>query len=103
MLQEAGYCYGRPNHAFIWRNSNFGTLGKQKSKECFKYFLTGHTSRNMKDNGVKNNLNCWGLAHGDSKENFSMLPRDHSFDILKKVVAFCLCPKSLLETKVKIF
>ena len=33
-----------------------------------------------------------------------MLPRNHSCDILvKNVAAFCPCPKSLLEAKVKRF
>ena len=48
-------------------------LWVRKAIECFKYFLMGHTSRNMEDNGVENNLNCWGLAQKYSKENFSML------------------------------
>ena len=45
-----------------------------------------------------------GQAQEVSEENFSMLPRDRSCDILvKKVAAFCPCPKSLPETKFKSF
>ena len=44
------------------------------------------------------------LAQDISEENFSMLPRDSSSDILvKNVAAFCPCPKSLPEAKVKRF
>ena len=45
-----------------------------------------------------------GLAQEVSeKKNFSMLPRDHACDILVKMAAFCPCPKSLPEAKVKRF
>ena len=58
----------------------------------------------MEDRGAKSYLNCWRLTREISEENFSMLPRDSSCDILvKKVVAFCSCLKSLLETKVNSF
>jgi hypothetical protein len=48
-------------------------------------------------------LNCGGPAQEVSgEENFSVLPRDHSCDILAKTVtAFCL--KSLPTVKVKRF
>lgn len=45
--------------------------------EFFKHYLMGHSSRNMEDSGVENDLNCGGMAQEASKEkNFSMLPRD---------------------------
>lgn len=46
--------------------------------------------------GIEGDLNCGGLAQGDSEENnFTMLPRDCSCDILvKNVAAFCLCLES---------
>ena len=37
-------------------------------------------------------------------KNFSMLPRNHSCDILvKELAAFCSCPKTLPDAKVKSF
>ena len=58
----------------------------------------------MEDSGVKSDLNCRNLAQVVSEENSSMLPRNHSYDILvKNMAAFCLCPKSLPEVKVKRF
>ena len=67
----------------------------------------GHTSINMEDSGAKFDLmNCGGRLTQDVSEekNLNMLPRDHSCDILvKKVAAFCPCPKSLPEAKVKSF
>ena len=46
-----------------------------------------------------------GLAHEVSEEkNFSMLPRDCPCDILvKNVLAFCPCTKSLLKAMTKRF
>ena len=58
----------------------------------------GHTSRSMEDSSA-----MWGLAQELSEEkNFSVLPREHSGDILvKNMAAYCPCSKSLLETKLK--
>ena len=45
----------------------------------------------MEDSGAKSYLNCEGLAQEVSEEkNFSMLPRDHSCDIL--VIFGCFLP-----------
>ena len=45
-----------------------------------------------------------GLTEEIPEENFSMLPRGHSCDILlNKVAAFSSCLKGLLEAKVKSF
>ena len=66
----------------------------------------GHTSRNMEVNDAEFDLmNCWGLPQEVSEEeNFSMLPRDHSSNILlRNMVAFCLCLTILPEAKVKSF
>ena len=72
--------------------------------ECFKCCLMGHISRLMKDNGADNDLKCQELAQEVLEKNFSMLLTIHSCDILaKEVVAFCPCPKSLPEAKVKSF
>ena len=66
--------------------------------ECFKHCLMGHPSRSMEDRGAKSYVNYRGLTQEVSEENFSMLPRDCSHDILvKEVAAFCHCPKSLPE------
>ena len=64
-----------------------------------------HTSRSLKESGTECDLNCGCLNQEVSeKKNFSMLPRDRSCDILmKNVAAFCPCPKSLPEAKVKSF
>ena len=53
----------------------------------------------MEDSDAQGAVNCRSLAQEVSEEkNFSMLPRDHSCDILmKKVTAFCFCLKRLLE------
>jgi hypothetical protein len=58
----------------------------------------------MEDRGAEGDLNCRGLAQEVSDRNFSMLPREHSCDILVRNVAVS-CPylKSLPETKVKRF
>jgi len=59
----------------------------------------------MEDSGADRDLNYGCLAQEVSEEkNFSMLPRNHSCDILvKNVFAFCPCSKSLPEAKVKRF
>ena len=64
-----------------------------------------HSNVNVEDIGGKGNLNCWGLAQEFSEEkNLSILPRDHSCDILvMNVAAFCPCLKSLSEVKVRRF
>jgi hypothetical protein len=55
-------------------------------------------SKNMELQSCEDYLKCWGLGSKVSEKNFSMLPRDHSCDILvKNVAAFCLCLKSLAE------
>ena len=58
----------------------------RKVVECFKWGLMGHPSRNMEDiSRSAGELNCEVLAQAVSEEkNFSMLPRDHSCDILVK-------------------
>lgn len=63
--------------------------------------LTGHTNRSMEDSSLVDDLNCGALDQKVSqKKNFSMLSRDHSYDILvKNVTAFCSCPKCLPEAK----
>ena len=66
----------------------------------------GHTSRNIEDSSSKCELmNCGGLPQEVSEEkNFSVLPRDHSCDILiKNVAVFCSSSKSLPEAKVESF
>ena len=61
----------------------------------------GHISRNMKENGADNDLNCWGLSQEIPEEtNFNMLPCD---TLMENVGDFCRYMKSLLETKVKSF
>lgn len=46
----------------------------------------GHTSRNMKDSGPEDDLNCDGLAQEVSEEkNVSLWPRDYSCDILERL------------------
>lgn len=52
-----------------------------KAVKCFKWGLVGHTSRSMEDSGVEGDWNCGRLAEEISEENFSMWPRDYSFDI----------------------
>ena len=67
--------------------------------ECFTWGLMGHPSRNMKDIGAEGDLNCVALALEVSEERkFSMLPGDHSYDVLMKMwLFFCLLLKSLPE------
>ena len=67
--------------------------------------LMSHTSRTTAVSGAKSDLNSGGLAQEFSEEkNFSKLPRNYSCAILvKNVVAFCPCLKSLPEAKVKSF
>jgi hypothetical protein len=49
----------------------------------------------MEHSGAEGDLKCGGLDQEVSEENFSMMPRDCSSDILVKNVAnFCLCLKS---------
>jgi hypothetical protein len=56
--------------------------------EFFKWDLMGRPKRNMQDIGTEGDLNSG----------------DHSYDVLvKNVAAFCPCPKSLSEAKVKRF
>ena len=58
----------------------------------------------MEGDGVDNNLKCWELVQEVSEKNFSMLTGNHCCDILVKVVvAFCPCLKSLPKAKVKNF
>ena len=61
----------------------------------------GHTSKNV-DN-TKCNWNCGSLTQDFSEKNFSLLPRDHSYILVKNVVAFHTFLKSLSEVKVKSF
>ena len=57
----------------------------------------------MKDLVAKSDLNCTDLAQEVSVEkNFSMWPRDCCGILVKNVAAFCHCPRSLPEAKVKI-
>ena len=75
---------------------------RQKWNALIKHYLMIHTSRSMEDSGVKSDLNCRNLTQVVSEENSSMLPRNYSCDILvKNMAAFCPCPKSLPEVKVK--
>ena len=57
----------------------------------------GHPNRNMEDIGALGDLNCADMAQVVSVEtNFHMWPSDYFCGILvKNVVAFCSCPKSL--------
>ena len=61
----------------------------------------GSSNGNLKDSGFECDLtNCGVLTQEASeKKSFSILPRDCYCDILvKKVAAFCPCPKSLPES-----
>ena len=74
--------------------------------ECLKHCLMSRISSiGMEDRGPQSDLNCRRLTQEVSEEeNFSMLSRNCSCDILvKKVAAFCPCPKNLPEAKVKNF
>ena len=54
----------------------------------------------MEDSSLEDDLDYVGQAQKVSEKNFSMLSRDHSYDILvKNVAAFCSCPKCLPEAK----
>jgi hypothetical protein len=59
----------------------------------------GHTSRNMKDSGPEDDLNCDGLAQEVSEEKIlSMVPGDDSCGVfMKNLIAFCPLLKSLPE------
>jgi len=52
----------------------------------------------MEDSNVVGSVGCEGLTQQVSEEkNFSQWPKDHSYDILTKIVAaFCLCQKICL-------
>ena len=59
----------------------------------------------MKDNGLLNNADydC-SVKETSEEKNINQWPRDPHFDILvKKLAAFCSCPKYLLEAKSKGF
>ena len=43
-----------------------------------------HPSRNMRNSGAQSAFNCGRLTQGVSGENFSVLLRDHSGDILER-------------------
>lgn len=60
-----------------------------------------HTGRSMEDRGAEGDLKCGSLAQEVSEErNVSMLPRNHSCDVLAKTVAtLCPCLKSLPEVR----
>ena len=62
------------------------TLGVwvRKAVECFKHFLMGHNTGSMEDNGVDNDLVYVELAQEISENNFSILPRNSSYDTLIK-------------------
>lgn len=61
----------------------------------------GHTSRNIEDRSTNGDFNCWGLTHEISEEqNFSILPRVHSW-LVKKLAVFSCFPNSLAEAKMK--
>jgi hypothetical protein len=56
----------------------------------------------MGDSSAEGDLNCGSLPQEVSEKNFSMMPGDHSSDILvEKVTAFCPCLKSLPQVKVR--
>ena len=61
----------------------------------------GHPSRNIKDIGAEDYMNCGSLALEISKEkNFCMWLRDCSYEVLMKSIStFCPCLKSLPEAK----
>lgn len=57
--------------------------------------FNGPASRRINNSGAEGDLNCGILAQEVSQNNFSMWPRDHSWDVLSKNVnAFCPCPKT---------
>jgi hypothetical protein len=75
-------------------------LGTGLGNQCFKHCLLGHPGGSMEDCAVEGDLNFGGLDQELSKErHFSVLPRDYSWDsMVKNMVAFCPCPKSLPRT-----
>ena len=78
----------------------------RKEVEILKCCLMGHPSRSIEDRGTKcESMNYVELAQEYSEgKNFSVLPRNHSCDILvKEMTAFCPCPKSLPEGNMKNF
>jgi hypothetical protein len=66
---------------------------------CFKLCLLVHTDRSIEDRGAEDALSCGGLAPEVSEDkNFSVLPGDHSCDILvKNVAAFALVQRVCLR------
>ena len=69
------YCCDSPDHVFVWKNVDFGTLDL-KSSGMLKWGLTGYLSRNMKDFVTECDLNCVVLTLEISVENFNMWSRD---------------------------
>ena len=69
----------------------------------FKYCLIVHPSSGMEDNGADRDLNCqWVSQEVSEKNNFSMLPKNHSCDILVTNMAgvyFALVRKICLRIK----
>lgn len=62
-LQEGGRCCcDRPDHVFVWRNVDLGTLALE-CHETFKWDLMGHPSRNMEDEdvGAEGDINSCGF------------------------------------------
>jgi hypothetical protein len=47
-----------PDHIFVWRNVDSGTLDWASSE----MLLVGHPSRSMGDSGAEGDLNCGGPA-----------------------------------------
>ena len=69
----------------------------KKAVECFKWGSIGHP---IEGSGAKDVLNCEGLAHEFSEENFSMLPRDYSCNILvKNMLPFAHIQRICLKLK----
>jgi hypothetical protein len=65
-----GYCCDRPDHAFVWKNVDFGIW---KAMECFKWSFLSHPNRNMGDFVAMSVLKCAELAQEVSEEEiFSM-------------------------------
>lgn len=61
----------------------------------------GPTSRSMENNGTEYSVGCGGPAQ-ESSEGHDI--RNYSCDIFaSNAAAFCLCPKNLLEAKLKSF
>lgn len=68
----------------------------RKVVQCFWHCLIDHTIKSMENRVAKHYLNYWGFTQKVS-EKFSMLPIDHSCDILVTSL------KNLTKTKVKNF